>query len=51
MMQNISLHLVGGKDQFHGRIVVINNGGDGTVCKDQFDDNDAQVVCRMIGYK
>ena len=50
MMRNISVYLVGGIDRLHGRIVVNNNGVNGTVCNDQFDDNDARVICRMMGY-
>ena len=49
-MRNMSVYLVGGKDRFHGRVVLTNNGVNGTVCDDDFDYNDARVVCRMVGY-
>ena len=34
-----------------GRLEVIHNGKYGTVCDDSFDDTDALVACRELGYK
>ncbi|XP_052086520.1 deleted in malignant brain tumors 1 protein-like [Mytilus californianus] len=43
------IQLRGGKNQLQGRAEVFHSGQWGTICNDKFDENDARVVCRMLG--
>ena len=45
------IQLVGGVDQFQGRVEVCTNANVySTVCSEGWDNRDAQVVCQQLGF-
>ncbi|KAH9508829.1 hypothetical protein Btru_050159 [Bulinus truncatus] len=48
---DIYVRLVGGSNAYEGTVEVFFNGRWGSICDDHWTNNDAQVVCIMLGYQ
>ena len=48
---DVHVMLVGGREQYEGRVEVIYNGQHGTVCNANWEYSESKVVCRLLEYQ
>ena len=46
----LQIRLVDGPDARSGRVEIMHKGVWGTICDDHFGSEEAQVICRMLGF-
>ena len=44
------MRLVDGDSQYNGRVEICLSGQFGTVCDENWDNNDAGVICGQLGF-
>ena len=50
MCENGDIRLAGGSGNYSGRVEVCFNNVWGTICDDNWDKEDAKVVCSQLGF-
>ena len=48
---NGDIRLIGGSSDSEGRIEICSHGYWGSVCHHHWDDSDARVACRQLGFQ